>query len=255
MRILSLDLSTKFLYQPGVNNLQQFQGLHVVYLIIFPNNKMYCGYSSNISQRWTHGISAYKSCNLVYRAFQKYGWDNENIKKYIIFSSADKQQALNKEKETIKELDLLNHEKGYNLVEGGNVPPSWTGKHHTEETKELLSEKIKEKWQDPIFAGKMRQKMLEASKENNRNIKFSPLERKQIWGKHNLGRKPPNAKTILQIDLQTHEILNEHSSARQAALALGLDPTAGSNIQRTARGIGRSAYGYGWRWKDETFDN
>ena len=71
MRILSLDLSTKFLYQPGVNSLQQFQGLHVVYLIVFPNNKMYCGYSSNISQRWNHGISAYKSCNLVYRAFQK----------------------------------------------------------------------------------------------------------------------------------------------------------------------------------------
>ena len=160
MRILSLDLSTKFLYQPGVNNLQQFQGLHVVYLIVFPNNKMYCGYSSNISQRWNHGISAYKSCNLVYRAFQKYGWDNEDIKKYIIFSSGNKQQALNKEKETIEKLDLLNHEKGYNLVEGGNASPSWTGKHHTEETKELLSKKIEEKWQDPIFAEKVRQKML-----------------------------------------------------------------------------------------------
>ena len=97
--------------------------------------------------------------------------------------------------------------------------------------------------------------MLEASKEKSRNEKFSLLERKQIWGKHNLGRRPPNAKTVLQIDLQTHEILNEYSSARQAALALGLDPTAGSNIQRTARGIGKSAYGYGWRWKDETSDD
>lgn len=256
MKILSLDLSTKFLYQPGINNLQQFQGLYVVYLIVFPNNKIYCGYSSNIHQRWSHGISAYKSCNLVYRAFQKYGWNNENIKKYIIFSSRDKQLALNKEKETIKELDLLNHEKGYNLVEGGNVPPSWAGKHHTEETKKLLSKKIKERWQNPLFAKKVRQKMLEASKkQKNRNKNFSILERKQIWGKHNLGRKPPNAKTVLQIDLQTHEILNEYSSARQAALALGLNLTAGSNIQRTARGIGKSAYGYGWRWKDESFSN
>ena len=256
MKILSLDLSTKFLYQPGINNLQQFQGLYVVYLIVFPNNKIYCGYSSNIHHRWSHGISAYKSCNLVYRAFQKYGWNNENIKKYIIFSSRDKQLALNKEKETIKELDLLNHEKGYNLVEGGNVPPSWAGKHHTEETKKLLSKKIKERWQNPLFAKKVRQKMLEASKkQKDRNKNFSILERKQIWGKHNLGRKPPNAKTVLQIDLQTHEILNEYSSARQAALALGLNLTAGSNIQRTARGIGKSAYGYGWRWKDESFSN
>lgn len=44
--------------------------------------------------------------------------------------------------------------------------------------KKLLSEKIKEKWQDPIFAEKVRQKMLEVSKEQNRNEKFSPLKRK-----------------------------------------------------------------------------
>ena len=38
-------------------------------------------------------------------------------------------------------------------------------------------------------------------------------ERKEIWGKQNIGRIPPNAKPVLQIDLQTGEILNEYQSA------------------------------------------
>ena len=80
-------------------------------------------------------------------------------------------------------------------------------------------------------------------------MKKTIQERKEIWGKHNLGRTPHNAKPILQIDLKTNQILQQYPSAGQAALALQLDKTAGSNIQRTARGIGKTAYGYGWRWK------
>lgn len=94
----------------------------------------------------------------------------------------------------------------------------------------------------------MKQRMKEETHKSR--MKKTPQERKEIWGKHNLGRKPANAKSILQIDLATNKIIKEYSSARQAAIALGLDPTAGSNIQRTARGIGKSAYGYNWRWKE-----
>ena len=49
--------------------------------------------------------------------------------------------------------------------------------------------------------------------------------------------------TVLALNLST-KFLYQH-----AALALQLDKTAGSNIQRTAREIGKTAYGYGWRWK------
>ena len=55
---------------------------------------------------------------------------------------------------------------------------------------------------------------------------------------------------LVAIDLKTNKILNEYSSAGQAALALGLDTKAASNIRRTANGTGKSAYGYNWRWKE-----
>ena len=86
---------------------------------------------------------------------------------------------------------------------------------------------------------------------HKKRMLLSKEELKEKYGKHNISKIPANAKSILQIDLKTNKVLNEYPSARQAALALGLDAAAGSNIQRTARGIGKSAYGYAWRWKNE----
>ena len=56
-----------------------------VYLFIFPNGKFYCGYTSQtLQRRWDNG-NGYKKCPLVYKAIQKYGWDN--ITKKLIFDS------------------------------------------------------------------------------------------------------------------------------------------------------------------------
>lgn len=249
MKILALDLSTCFLYQPGKNSLHIFDNLYVVYLLVFPNNKMYCGYSGNLAQRWRSKAN-YKQCPLVNYAIEKYGWDN--IKKYVIFSSTKQEEALNKEAEIIQQLDLLNQENGYNLIPGGGEPPHPKKLNLSQQQIERKRQHALDIWKDPEKAEYIKQRMRE--EDHISRMAKTPQERKEIWGKHNLGRKPHNAKTVLQIDLQTQEIINQYSSARQAALALGLDFTAGSNIQRTARGIGKSAYGYGWRWKDEDFN-
>jgi predicted GIY-YIG superfamily endonuclease len=94
MKIIGLDLSTK---------------KYCVYLFTFPNNKHYCGYSSNIRNRWSNNGKNYEKCPLVYKAIQKYGWSN--IKKEILYSFNNKEEALKKEKETIEKMDLLNPAK------------------------------------------------------------------------------------------------------------------------------------------------
>ena len=77
-----------------------------VYLFTFPNGKQYCGFTSqSLSKRWNNG-NGYQKCPLVWRAIQKYGW--ENITKTIIFSSENKELALEKEKECIAQLKLTN---------------------------------------------------------------------------------------------------------------------------------------------------
>ena len=245
MKILSLDLSTKFLYQPGKNSLHTFDNLYVVYLMIFPNNKIYCGYSGNLVRRW-QSKSRYNKCPLVNKAIEKYGW--ENIQKYVIFSSSIQEDALKKEAEIIEKLDLLNPKKGYNLIPGGGALPHPSKLNLSQEQIQHKRQCSINQWKNPNIANFMKQRMKEETHKSR--MKKTPQERKEIWGKHNLGRKPANAKSILQIDLATNKIIKEYSSARQAAIALGLDPTAGSNIQRTARGIGKSAYGYNWRWKE-----
>lgn len=255
MKILTIDASTKFLYDPKNDDLQQFNNLYIVYLIVFPNNKMYCGFSGNIKNRWKHGISAYKKCPFVYNAFKKFGWDNPEIKKYIIFTSKNKMEALNKEKEIIEELNLLNHNNGYNLAKGGEAPPDNTNKKLNLSSEQIQHKRqiAKKMWEDPQKAAFLKERMSIADKE--KAAKMTPEQRKIRYGAHNLGRVPPNAKSILQINLETQEILNEYSSARQAALNLGLEQSASSNIRRVANGIGKMAYGYGWRWKDENFNN
>ena len=62
---------------------------------------------------------------------KKYGW--ENFEHEIIASNLTKDEANNFEKLLIDKLDLLNHNKGYNLREGGmNAIP-------TEETRRKMS--------------------------------------------------------------------------------------------------------------------
>ena len=52
MNILSLDLSTKSKEKIiNIEQLNTYKNYFVVYLLIFPNKKIYCGYSSNIRKR------------------------------------------------------------------------------------------------------------------------------------------------------------------------------------------------------------
>lgn len=227
--------------------LSDYEGKYVVYLITFPNDKKYCGYSSNLKRRWRN-TEEYKSQPVVYRAIQKYGWDT--LKKEVLYIFDNAEAALKQEAICIEEMDLLNPEKGYNLVPGGGQPPhglqyiSLEGYKKMQENGKRLAKEI---WEDPEKAAYSIQRMREET--HKKRMLLSKEELKEKYGRHNIGKIPPNAKPILQIDLNTNLVLNEFPSARQAAAALGLNKSASSNISRTANGIGKSAYGYGWRWK------
>ena len=61
---------------------------YTVYMHIFPNNKRYIGITSmGVKNRWRKGKGYYK-CQLIYKAIQKYGW--ENIKHEILYEDLTK---------------------------------------------------------------------------------------------------------------------------------------------------------------------
>lgn len=127
-----------------------------VYMHKFPNNKVYIGITKNTPQRrWRNNGSGYKTQKLMWRAIQKYGWNN--VEHIILFKDIDEKQAKKKEQELIAKYRSNVFDYGYNLTQGGDgvhgyicseetrqkLSKIWKGRHHTEETKRLMSERAK----------------------------------------------------------------------------------------------------------------
>lgn len=105
-----------------------------VYMHTFPNGKRYIGITqTEPSKRWHNG-KGYQS-QYVYRAIQKYGWDN--IKHEILYTGLSQEQAEQKEQELIDQYQSANRNHGYNISLGGNHQG-----RVSEETKEKLRNRI-----------------------------------------------------------------------------------------------------------------
>lgn len=228
-----------------MDNLDNYDGKYVVYLLTSPSGKQYCGYSSNIKRRWK-SASQYEGCPKIYNAIQKYGWNN--IRKEIIYVFDNKELALQKERQVIKEKNLI--QNGYNSVEGGNEPPhglqyiSTEGYKKMQQNGKRLAEQIKNNTE-------LKKYTIQRMREENHKARMTmtPEQRKLSYGARNIGRIPVNAKPIYQIDKDTDIIIAEFQSAGLAADALG-NREYSQNIRRTANGKGKTAYGYKWRWKE-----
>ena len=129
-----------------------------VYAHIFPNNKVYIGITSyGVKNRW-HGGYGYKKQQMMWRAIQKYGWDN--IEHKVLFDELTENEAKQKEIELIALYKSDQREYGYNIRHGGDIcagyklsdetrnkmsearkgDKNWIyGKHLSEETKRKLS--------------------------------------------------------------------------------------------------------------------
>ena len=98
------------------------------------NSKAYICYSSNVEGRWKDHKTGYGS-KAVYDAIQKYGLDNFTFE-VIAEDTVDNEDKYIKEHNTMAP-------NGYNLVEGGGLPPSKKGWKPSEETLAKRSASLK----------------------------------------------------------------------------------------------------------------
>lgn len=216
---------------------------YTIYLFTFPNGKQYCGYTSKKpSRRWDNG-NGYKECPLVYKAIQKYGW--ENITKEIIFTTHNQEEALQKEQDIIAQKQLTNQEFGYNLDKGGRLAIGGN-QFLTEDGRKRISESAKRHWQNPDF----RAMMIEKSKTHPptkeciaKGVKASAEARR--------GKIANNAIPVLQCDKITGDVIKEYPSATAAAVALTGVEGNNSNILKVCKGQRKTAYNYSWRFKEK----
>lgn len=213
-----------------------------VYLLTFPNNKHYCGFTGrDLKKRFNNGYG-YEKCPLVWKAIQKYGWDT--VKKEVIFDSDNKNAALNKERQIIKEMQLQNPEFGYNIDQGGK--PSGTASYLTEAGRQALSEKAKARWANPEYKKKLSEK-----------AKLHPPTRQCIEkgvaasAEARRGKPAHNRRPIYQLDLNTEEIIASFSSLTEASIKITGSPDGCTNILKVCKKKRNSAYGYKWRFVNE----
>ena len=85
-----------------------------VYLLLFPNNKVYIGQTKDIKHRWNSSNgTGYKRNKKMYKDIQKYGW--KNIRKSIIYKNLTCEESLEKEKELIIHYRSNIPRYGYNM--------------------------------------------------------------------------------------------------------------------------------------------
>lgn len=123
-----------------------------VYVHISPSNKYYVGITCQKPyERWGKNGKGYFNYGNDHfeKAINKYGWNN--FQHEIIASHLTENEAKNFEKLLIKKLNSNNPNYGYNKTGGGDgflgvqrfgESNSFYGKHHTDETKRIISEAL-----------------------------------------------------------------------------------------------------------------
>lgn len=114
---------------------------YIVYKHTSPSGKVYIGITKQDPQRRWQGGIGYKQHPHFARAIEKYGWNNFSHE--IVTDGLTKEEAQNKERELIRELNATDRNYGYNMTFGGEV-----GAKFTDEVKEKISKSLIEYFKD-----------------------------------------------------------------------------------------------------------
>lgn len=179
------------------------------------NNKKYIGITSkkDPNDRWENG-NGYKNNPYFTNAIKKNGW--ENFTHEILFNNLTKEEACVKEIELIEYYKTTQRKYGYNISKGGTAPMAgrkhtkitkkkmsenngkyWEGKHHSEESKQKISESKKGTlpWnKNKEHSDETKQKISKKTKERLKDKRNNPM-----YGV--LGDDNPNSKKIYCIEL------------------------------------------------------
>lgn len=264
------------------------QKIYKVYMHINKiNNKKYIGITKQeLCKRW--GARQYKSCVAFNNAIEKYGWENfehktiaigltkeeaENMEKELIvkYNTRNKKYGYN-----ISEggngntgHKLTQEQKDYISIQtkkalSGKKPPNY-GKHLSKETKEKisknrkgkccgkdnhnyghpLSQETKEKMSISLKAHWSTHENPNKGKPKSKDAIQKMIESKK--GKY-LGVNNKMSKPVLQIDINSGEIIDEFAGVQEAARKTGAMAT---KISACCLGKRNHHHGYKWCHKQE----
>ena len=141
---------------------------YIVYIHIFPNNKVYIGITCKTpKQRWKNGKS-YTNNKYMNNAIKKYGW--ESIEHKILYKNLTKEAAEQKEIELIAKYDSTNQSKGYNIDKGGNHQGKTSDITRERLSKSHLGHKLKDETKEKI------KQTLKGTRHGNSILRMKPID-------------------------------------------------------------------------------
>lgn len=202
------------------------------------NDKVYIGITRrDVNERWKNGRGYYDQ--VFGRAIKKYGW--QNFQHEIFASNLTQQQATNMQKILIKEMNANDPQHGYNIDEGGGLPPVLPGQKNPFYKKPPIK---------AIQASASKRRGSHLSQEQRKRISQtqkgrvkSDLQRQHISefmkrvGRERVGAKSQRKKPVQCV--QTGQIF---PTQRMAAQSLGLTDSA----MKAALQRGTRCGGYHW---------
>lgn len=216
--------------------------MYTVYCHIFPNGKRYVGLTKHsVERRWENG-NKYKTCPLVDRAIQKYGW--KNIKHEILSTAKTLAEAEAEEKYYISEYRTTDPKYGYNILPGGDMSDNvstkeirekmgcgWRGKHRSEEDREKISLGVKRTLSRQESNG---HRGMKATKETRKKMSDS---NKKAW--ENEERKKDASKRMaerMSDEAFKKKVLDNFSKHRRKAGQWSMSEEAKKKISEATKG-------------------
>lgn len=233
---------------------------YCVYMHTSPSGKKYIGLTcQNPESRWANGYG-YKGNSYFDRAIQKYGWDA--FEHTIVAQGLTQQEACRMETELITQYNTIDRDKGYNMTLGGL---GCVGYHHTENAKTKLRDRFtgeKNPFYGKTHSDTTIQKLSEKAKcrpssmrgkhhseESKQKLREKRLAGDYSGAKHPLygkrGSQNPKAKKVLQLDIDTGEVLQVWGCAVDIRSELGF---CTAPIYNCCNGKINKAYGYKWQY-------
>jgi group I intron endonuclease len=229
-------------------------GYGSIYILLFPNGKVYIGQTNNFAKRMT----AYPSYinhgkTLLVQAMKHYGWENV-IKKELVRVELTELDYY--ERALIKGYDSTNTEFGYNLETGGKKHKQATealrkklslahlGVKPSEETRKKLSIAISAMYRNPETYIKI------ANANRGRKNSLETIEKireTKVEG-YKMGKYKKTNIPVVALDKDTLGDKIYFESATEAGKSLS---TSNKNITQCLRGQRRLARGYAWRYANE----
>lgn len=99
-----------------------------IYKHIFPNNKIYIGLTKQSPQDRFRNGHGYEKCPLMWKAIQKYGWENVRTE-WLIKDISTLEETAKLERDYIKECNSTDPNFGYNLANGGQGGATYKYNH------------------------------------------------------------------------------------------------------------------------------